>query len=433
MLLSVSIGGYNAPWKFSGSKAFETWIAELPWLRSGGLCVIHTDGAAMSDDLYSAVSHSIRAVHHDEGPLMIRRVFSDRSESPLGAILSELEIDHSLGPFEAKAPLLAGLRDRKAVFVLEETEALESAVWDEFVATLEHFSKSSPPIPLCVVVFDSRKVVYSQPVCDFSKGRPAHEVLTGDAIQGEGLMWSAYLHQRIAWEAGGSLSYAKQLSSNCSSIVVGDDESLESLLTQVAVDEGKHQRISVELISYLDSMKGSRSAATANSYILLEKDLLWRPLGGQSLRIVPWASRYLLTLSTANPKWVWSLRNNLICGPLASEILVVCLHAESQIRTDLHGLGNRHDCGDAEISQNRFLHGCDDYVRYPKAHPAPPNRPEDIWAFASLGETLRACPPQSRNHANQAVQHLRNCVSHGHYVAWSHVKLASTALRIFCT
>lgn len=433
MLLSVSIGGHNAPWKFSGSKDFETWISDLPWLRSGGLCVIHTDGAAMADDLYSAVSHSIRTVHHDEGPLIIRRVFCDRSASPLQAILAELEISQSLGPFEAKAPLLASLRDRKAVFVLEEAEALETSAWDAFVGTLEHFGKSSPPIPLCVVVLDTRRVVYSQPVCDFSKGRPTHEVLTGDALQGEGPLWSAYMHQRIAWEAGGSLSYAKQLSDISSSILVGDDESFESLLTQASVDAGKRQGISTELLSYLKSMEASRSAAQSNSVILLGKGLLWRPLGGQSLRIVPWASRYLLTLTTVNSKWIWSLRNNLICGPLASEILVVCLHAESQIRTDLHGLGNINDSGDAANSQDRFIRGGDDYVRYPKAHPAPPNRPEDIWAFASLGETLRACPPQQRNPANKSVLHMRNCVSHGHYVAWSHVKLASNALRIFCS
>jgi hypothetical protein len=315
---------------------------------------------------------------------------------------------------------------------MEETEELDGEVWDAFVSTLEYFSKMSPPVQLCAVIFDSRKVVYCQPSCDFSKGRPTHAVLTSEAIQTVGQLWPAYLHHRIAWEAGGNLSYAKHLSESCSHIAQGDDDLLESALTKVSAEVGDQQGIKAALVGYLNSLEVSRTGAVSISSSLLEKGLLWRPLGGQSLRIVPWASRYLLSSLASKPKWVWSLRNNLVCGPLASEILVICLHAESQIRTDLHGHEDIDNCADAERNQSRFLNVKDDYVQYPKAHPAPPIHKEDVWAFASLGETLNACPAQPKNYANWAVLHLRNCVSHGHYVNWAHVQHASNALRSFC-
>ena len=110
-----------------------------------------------------------------------------------------------------------------------------------------------------------------------------------------------------------------------------------------------------------------------------------------SLHVVPWAARALLAMPGLPKKQVWALRHNLVCAPLAGEILSLCLQFESQIQTRLHGRQDRSKILDQTIAnQDRFKSGSDDFVVYPRAFPATPSSEDDVWAFGSLGESLKS-------------------------------------------
>jgi hypothetical protein len=84
-------------------------------------------------------------------------------------------------------------------------------------------------------------------------------------------------------------------------------------------------------------------------------------------------------------------------------------------------------------NQQRFVDGQAHAMLYPQAHPARPDRDEDVWAFASLGETLNLVPSLSKDKSDAywRIAHLRNSIAHGHYVCWIHIKQATAAIRRF--
>ena len=164
---------------------------------------------------------------------------------------------------------------------------------------------------------------------------------------------------------------------------------------------------------------------------LFAQQLLWRPPALNGLHIVPWASRSLLAHSALPRKYVWGMRHQLVCAPLAGEILSLCLKFESQILVRLHGRrGTRMVSSDALNSQDKFKRGEDRFVVYPWAFPARPTEPDDAWAFATLGENLNSSTSGSRPMYNNTRQ-LRNAIAHGHYVNWRHVDWARQLLESF--
>ncbi len=153
-----------------------------------------------------------------------------------------------------------------------------------------------------------------------------------------------------------------------------------------------------------------------------------------SLHVVPWAARALLAMPRLPKKQVWALRHHLVCTPLAGEILALCLQFESQIQTRLHGRQDRSNIKAETIeNQNRFKSGSDDFVVYPRAFPASPTSEDDVWAFASLGENLKSCPPGAVPDLYWHTLRLRNAIAHGHYVGWHHVQKTLRMLRYFDT
>jgi hypothetical protein len=153
-----------------------------------------------------------------------------------------------------------------------------------------------------------------------------------------------------------------------------------------------------------------------------------------SFHIVPWAARALLAIPGLPKDQVWTLRHHLVCAPIAGEILSLCLQFESQIQTKLYGRQDPSKVPDKAIeNQDRFKSGDDDFVIYPSAFPASPTSNDDIWAFASLGESLCSCPAKAVPDLYWNTLRLRNAIAHGHYVGWHHVSKALKMLRYFDT
>ncbi|WP_431120863.1 hypothetical protein [Variovorax paradoxus] len=394
------------------------------------MCVIKIAEPEFNDTLVAAMARSVRGHHADGGRLDVIRVECGSAADPLRALLQGAEINPELRPFEARAPLADFLADRSALFVISEAEPVSPREWELFVNVVEHFGKAQPALRLCVAVLDHRGVVPSQPAFDFTAGRATHFVLTQSFESEEFALWTAYLHHRASWECAGRPSLAQQLGAELTLVRHADDAGVEKALCDFALREASNLGDLAELSKHIQAAMMWRGAAQAASKSSLQQSgLLWRPPGLHRLDVVPWLSRALLCSGKASDQMLWNLRHNLVCSPLAGEILAQCLSAESRIRMQLHG--QESTPGDTTLqAYQRFTRGEDRYIVYPPGYPSPPSRPQDAWAFGGLGATLRS----STGNVPEAfwdTLHLRNAIAHGHYVAWTHVRRAWQQLRRF--
>lgn len=440
MLLEISIADYASHWTFRGSKTFSTWAEARPWLQEGGLCVVRIESAEVGDLVIPSICRAVHGANGGESRLDIRRLeVGGQAGTPTQALLREFELDPTISPFEARAKIRTCLLDRSFLFVFIEAAPVDSIDWEEIVNLLEYYRKSTNPVRLSAVVIDGRGAVRSEPICDFLNGRPTHHVLSDvSSTMDEGQLWPAYLHHRAAWEAGGCLSYAMSLGSELLRGNAGDDESVEVMLQKHANERlAGHagRQLLCELVGLGAGGERSDPCRLRSLYSeLFAVNLLWRPPSMNSLHVVPWAARALLAIPRIPKKQIWALRHHLVCAPLAGEVLSLCLQFESQIQTNLHGRQDRSKISIKTIeNQDRFRSGGDDSVVYPLAFPALPNTADDVWAFASLGERLKSCPKVAVPDVYWRTLRLRNAIAHGHYVGWSHVRMALGMLRYFDT
>ncbi len=346
------------------------------------------------------------------------------------AICREAGIQDGLGKFEKLRTLAAALRDCAFVFVVIAGADTDPLWWEEVRDSVEFCSKDSVSAPLCVVVLDDRYGVLLEPSYDLTFGWPSGTVLA-DAERDDLVMWQAYLHQRIAWEAAGNLGLALELDDRLASLRPDDDESFEQRLSEFAADRLARQSNASKLKEYVCKTGAQRESPDIDRAHdeFVAAGLLWRPPRSMTERVVPWASRGLLASADVNGN-PWALRANLVCGPLAAELLAICLQGESKIRVDLTRRGLTKNVSQETLENfERFRSGFDRVVYYPEAHPSPPKRNEDAWGFAGLGELLKASRLGAVPESYWSMLHLRNAIAHGHYVTWEHVKLARLVMR----
>jgi hypothetical protein len=312
---------------------------------------------------------------------------------------------------------------------MQEQEEVDLYDWEQFLALTEHYLKAEVPVPLAIVVIDTRAKLTYEPVCHFDTGYARPQVLADAAIVDDPTIWSRYVHMRAWWDAAGSMGQASALTLQLAAAGVGCDEAVEDALQAFAEEVWPTYEHSDDLLhQWLDS--GRRSAPAHVEAELLNRGLLWRPPGMQGLQVVPSVARSVLKQRSLPEPGVWHLRPAIVCAPLAAELLSLCLILENRIRLRLSGRGDIGKLKDETIRRHQtFCDGNDSQTYYPARHPAPPSKPSDVWAFASLGETLNSCSPSIVSDIDKGVRDLRNGLAHGHYVGWWHCEQAMKVLR----
>ncbi len=440
MLLEISLAGFSSHWTFRGSRQFGAWAEARPWLQEGGICVLRTESSSVGDLMIPSICQTVHGLNAGESRLDIRRVVcGGKAGTPIQSLLQEFELDATISPFEAREKIRACLLDRSILLIFVELAAVPLDDWEALVNLLEYYRKSTNPIHLSALIVDGRGIVNYNPNCDFVTGRPTHHVLSDVSSESEeAAHWPAYLHQRIVWEAGGSLGYAKSLDGTLEQNASCDDEKLERALQShaekhLANHSGRELLCQVMCVDRTNGLTlKDRVNLQRKNAELQALNLLWQPPSMNSLHIVPWASRALLAMPDFPKNQTWALRHHLVCAPLAGEILSLCLQFESQIQTKLHGKQSSFAISDQMINNHaRFNSGEDKFIVYPNGFPAPPKSKDDIWAFATLGENLMSCPKNQVSQPYWDTLHLRNAVAHGHYVGWFHVRHALRMLRYF--
>jgi hypothetical protein len=222
------------------------------------------------------------------------------------------------------------------------------------------------------------------------------------------------------------------LSSRAESIYPGDDAALEGVFGASARARFSEEALYDLVLRYLRRDPADQPRRERLVADLWQRGLLWKPWGRQALSLTPWAARHMLEHPLIPKSSVWDLRHNIVCAPLAEELIAACLRAEAYIRARLHGR-EREDALKVDIEERwrHFCNGQDAYIVYPTGHPSPPDTAEDVWAFAALGELISACPPSVVPDLYRSVLKLRNSIAHGHYVSWTQVSVASRHLSRF--
>lgn len=437
MQLDLTLAGFTSPWSFRGSRAFANWAEERPWAREGSLCVLRTEDVGIANLMRPSIARFVHGINAGLSRLDIRNIDCGGAlGTPVQAMIRDFELDPNIPAFEAFDRIEARLRDRQLLLVFQETSTVHPDEWLHLVLLLEHFRKSVKSTALAAIVIDHRGVVNVQPVCDFRSGFASHSILAeASSFSDVDALWPAYVHHRVAWEAGGSVTYALSLDQRLATCAVGNDEDFEQRLQEHAMEQLQLHPYKADLEEF-HAIIGTKCNLTSTRQTTLEarlfaQHLLWRPPALNGLHVVPWASRSLLAHAALPRKYVWGMRHQLVCAPLAGEILSLCLKFESQILVRLHGKrGSQTVSNDALDSQGRFKRGEDLFVVYPRAFPARPTKLDDAWAFASLGENLNSSTSGRRPMYNNTRQ-LRNAIAHGHYVNWRHVDWARKLLESF--
>lgn len=427
MRLEVSAAGYASKWEFGGSGAFESWARTKPWLSRGGMCVIRSRSTGFAELFHSSLCAVLHAANADEKRLVVQRVETNGgTSSPMQGLLASIELDPMLNPFEARDLLGPRFLDRPRVFVLEVSSAIGGRGWQELAMLVEHFGKRVPVVPLCVVAFDGTGALQHDPAFDFSVGRCTHLLLEDAHRQNEGTTWRGYLHHRSCWESAGDPVKANALGEELSGCRLGNDEQVEEVLKAFAQDFASRIDLPGLIPVVRTAMDRSQRAAERDRarQLLTEHRLLWRPPGLQRLELTPWASRAALALRSIPPELTPRLRYNLVCTPVASEILAHCLGVEAKIRMQLFGRQSLPPDDKILSLFERYKSGGNEWVFYPGSHPSPPSTDADVWQFAGLGETLRSSSSVDRGSPLWNTVHLRNSIAHGHYVTWRHVRSA---------
>lgn len=431
MQVDIQLSGVTSSWRFPGSATLQTWLERRPWLDDGGLCVLRTPDSA-TGMLFDAIRRSAHSVHGDDGHFSVRLVMCGGGlETPCQALTNHFNLNRSA--LESRDAIRLNLRDKRQLLVFAERSAVSIDEWEAFAALIEHLSKSALAVPLAIAILDARSQLNCEPVCQFVFGYSNLQVFEGAAALDELAVWKRYLHMRSWWDAGGYLAHAQHLSELCEGVPQGDDSATEAVLQTYAVESLKCHPGAATLRAMLGIAQKSGGAIQVPTRLeaeLLEAHLLWRPPGRQSLHVVPFAARAMLAEANLPVDKILRLRTELVCAPLMSEILGLCQFFEAQIRSRLRGREDAsHLTGEATTRFQNFIAGRDRFANYPAGHPSPPGRVDDVFAFASLGELLKCCPNRAVSDLDRSVQHLRNCLAHGHYVAWSHCCYALRALR----
>ena len=431
MRLDVQLTGVTSSWRFPGSSTFQAWLERRPWLDDGGLCVLRTP-ESFREVVFDSIKRAAHAVHGDDGAFSVRFVScGGTGGTPRQALMGHFNLNR--GPLESRDAIRLSLRDRRQLLVFAEQSSISVGEWETFAALIEHLRKSVLPVPLAIVVLDARSLLNCEPLCQFVFGYTGLQVFSGGAALDEVAVWHRYLHMRVWWDAGGSVLHAQELSARCLGTSLGDDTTLEAVLQAYAVETLRSHAGATALRSLHGVAQPSGGPIQVPARLeaeLLDAQLLWRPPGLQSLHVVPFAARAMLAEASVPVDKAWRLRAELVCAPLASEILSLCQFFEVQIRTRLRGREDRSRLTQETGTRfQNFIDGNDRFAHYPSGHPSPPSKAQDVWAFASFGEMLNCCPPAAVSDLDRSVQHLRNCLAHGHYVAWSHSSHALRALR----
>lgn len=417
MELPVTLTGHQASWVYRGSRELHAWVVSQPWLKGGGVTRVRLGANGDVDLLIDGLRRAVRSA--DEAgyqPLVASLTVADK-------LVPALHADLCGSAVVDERQIIDECSFKHRLFITL-TESGGASLADQARAFSDRARKVAPDFASAFVIVSTGANSADGDELDFTSGSPNDYVLRLlDETQER--LFRGYLHARLAWESAGSINRARGIESVIGSIRVGDDEALEVGLNEFA--RGVYGELAVSdkrcLGEFLAAiMRGASVDARRIASELGDAGLLWSPYGSERWRVVPWVARASL-LTDGSVESTMLLRSQLICAPLARELLGRCLDLEARERAKLtRQIGSYLPPAEAVARlasfQRRDTQG--DAPLYPRCSPA---RPRDAWAFAEFGGFIEAAERAgaARRHVSElhSLRLLRNALAHGHFAGWA--------------
>lgn len=442
MQLRVHLCGSEASWRFLESTRLDQWLAVCPWQLDGGVIGLRVSGARQAALAPAAITDQVRVRDAGASEVRCRTVSTGSPPTSAQHLLTDLlEIAPTLGERAALEALARSLDAQPHVFVIDATawEGLQvSGFVDQALAIRDALRKLRARVALTVVVLHCLTVAPGRGEgLEVDLGAPAVAAIERP-LGGTPATWRAYLHQRLAWESGGSLdrALAWDEESRLADLAPGADAKLEAGLNDQSragwrsLAPARRDAVMAAVNYGPENGETHRKHAQDVKHLIGER-LYWRPLGTSQARPVPWIARALLLEGSALPARPL-LRSCLVCGPLLRECVMRCLDLEAQVRAIHHrdrASNGPEDDDRAARAFEAFQSGIGsfDHQFYPAGCPA---TPPDVWAFAEFGRFIHGLRvTRTRGSVLHELRQLRNSLAHGHYVSYRSLELLASIER----
>lgn len=431
MHLSATLGGHRSPWRFPGSANLERWLDSRPWRAEGGVRVLWLKNGTLSRRFVEALRSVIFGYDGARSELRFHPLTVQSGGELRTAIWNRLKLRQRPTEYEQLIDLAHDLRLQSAVFLISVVSEQPTEIVEAADALVDSVDKVGGTVrPTVVLLLCSKTGVRGVPD-DFVTGWPIGcDPTRSDGRESEA--WNAYLHERLAWEAGGDLALAEQWNALLQEKALGtaQDDRLEGFLNEAALSA--FNQATPLLRSQLEStlsrliQKDRTDKSPWQSWEQLRQSgLVWLTPGSFTPEPSPWFARALLYRGIQGAIRYY-LRGRLICAPLARQILSACFDLEAQERARCYDVLPPETAARQETrdSYDAFLKDDpnSEAALYPRDCPA---WPDSVWHFASWGEIIERVRPSTgggRTHVRHQLRTLRNALSHGHYVSWRMVQ-----------
>ena len=401
MSIELVVGAWTQRWMSLGLSDLSLWLRGRPWSNQGSLHVARAP-TGIPGHARTIIEQELRALYG--GDVWLVELDSSNGSSLERQIRDWSGVEpHSIRDLAEALRPICELQARLFLVALPPERPFEGWL-DEARGFLDRLSKAGPGAVIGVLVlpgaggYNSTRLELAWPLL---------EVRTSTFSP-----WGTYLHERIAWHAGGDIDTAEEVAETVPVIQAGQDMALEK-----ALDHHSQRRMARLPTGIRDMARVDAVAAAASADLLLHPMI---PGAGSLPRPVPWLARAALLARPDHPQRSL-LHATIACRPLTARLLGRLIDLEGHLRDQLtrtarlprpsDDLERRFYQAIAPHSVDRLL---DPLSRRPMDSP---------WDFAGYGDLLDLLRAgDSRSRALIEARLLRNALAHGSAASWDAIQ-----------
>lgn len=419
MRIDIPLAEVILPWRFKDGAVLGDWVQEAGWHEASRVWVVRAADPVSADFFIEAIGRSCDLAERSHNgarryALATQQVMAMGFEAALAATLG---LDPDQPPLERATAVAFEAAVRPHLCFVPPLSEAGPTLRGDVEAFVELVRKLDPLAKLTVMLFDTPTRPLGGRCLDFVDGWPSvnSDLITAPEMR----LWPVYLHQRIAWEAGGSIFRSKVIEQAVAAagVSTGDDTGFEAVLDAQAgrlVEDTQAAEFDTTVTRLMAGEQCDEAVRSA----------FWQPSHGTGLLPRPWFARAMLQKNLNHP-YAEFLRNAIVCLPMAQELLAACSLMETKVRARIR-LPPQPDpespCVDAW--QRSLKPGSVERSLFPAAGPSVPT---SAWEFASFGEYLtNQVVKSATTRWYHELRILRNHLAHGHHVGWNAVKMTKS-------
>lgn len=403
MNIPVELAGDLRRWRTLDGEQISRWVQSGPWFNEPRRLVVRAPVDLMPY-FVEVVRAEVRGSREWGETVRVDELSSSTTADSFSRLVS-FWMDVEAPNLRVLVEALGRLTDaHPRLFIVCLAETVSVPLWlDDAQRVLDVYSKTTedPAVGLLVIVG--------------ARDLPAGSVRADVAWPADGAgagpreRWWAYVHERVAWHAAGSLDVVASTAPRLVGLQDGDDHGLED-----ALDDQARDVVGSLDLALRDRLQDDLKPATNNPALCLPAGLLGP--GVQVARPAPWLARGLLLLKPDHPRrrFLLSLRT---CRPLANRLLGRCMDLEQDARDRLllHPPGREAPSNAVEQAQRLRT---DEHHLEHQLSPRGRSPNKEAWDVADFNSVIRLEPDHRVRRQLHRLRKIRNALAHGGEVGW---------------